>query len=146
MQAMVRAGLKRVSWKGEGFEVSLEREGERAEGTPLIMASHGSGVPHVMPVAPAPLPTAGPVAAPQAGGEGRYITSPMVGTFYAAASPQDAPFVKAGDRVEKETPVCIIEAMKVMNEVKAMTEGVVAEVLLKNGDPVEFGTKLFRVT
>ncbi len=74
-----------------------------------------------------------------------FIQSPMVGTFYSSPSPASAPFVKVGDRVEKNTVVCIIEAMKVMNEVKANVAGVVAEILIESGQPVEFGSKLFRL-
>ena len=77
--------------------------------------------------------------------EGTFVTSPMVGTFYATPSPDAPAFVKVGDRVSENTVVCIIEAMKVMNEVKANVAGTVAEVLLDSGHPVEFGSKLFRI-
>lgn len=76
---------------------------------------------------------------------GAYVTSPMVGSYYSSPSPEDLPFVKEGDKIEKGTVVCIIEAMKVMNEVKSSVAGVVAEVLVESGHPVEFGTKLFRI-
>jgi acetyl-CoA carboxylase biotin carboxyl carrier protein len=75
----------------------------------------------------------------------REIVSPMVGTFYRAASPDAAPFVDVGKTVTEDTVVCIIEAMKVMNEIKAETSGVIAEVLAENGKPVQFGQVLFRV-
>ncbi|MDE3055374.1 MAG: acetyl-CoA carboxylase biotin carboxyl carrier protein [Verrucomicrobiota bacterium] len=77
---------------------------------------------------------------------GTFITSPMVGTFYASPSPDKPPFVKVGDAVDGGTVVCIVEAMKVMNEVKAGMSGKVVEVLVHNGQPVEFGTRLFRIT
>lgn len=77
--------------------------------------------------------------------EGKFITSPMVGTLYAAPSPDDPPFVKVGDKVDEGAVVCIIEAMKVMNEVKAAISGTIAEILVENGHPVEFGTKIFRI-
>ncbi len=76
---------------------------------------------------------------------GKYVTAPLVGTFYRAASPDDPYFVKVGDRVNENTIVCIIEAMKVMNEVKAGLSGTVTEILLENAHPVEFGAKLFRI-
>jgi acetyl-CoA carboxylase biotin carboxyl carrier protein len=76
----------------------------------------------------------------------KYISSPMVGTFYYASSPESAAFVKVGDKVEKDTIVCIIEAMKVMNEIKSGISGTVVEILVENGHPVEFGTKLYRIT
>lgn len=77
--------------------------------------------------------------------EGKYVTAPMVGTLYTAPSPDDPPFIKVGDKVEENTVVCIIEAMKVMNEVKAGISGTVAEICIKNAHPVEFGTKLVRI-
>ncbi|MDR2539982.1 MAG: acetyl-CoA carboxylase biotin carboxyl carrier protein [Chlamydiales bacterium] len=76
---------------------------------------------------------------------GQYITAPLVGTFYSSASPDDEPFVKVGDMVKEDTVLCIIEAMKVMNEVKAGKSGKIAEILVENGYPVEFGTKMFRI-
>lgn len=69
----------------------------------------------------------------------------MVGTFYRAPAPESAPYVEVGQDVSEETVVCIIEAMKVMNEIKAETRGVIAEVLVENGTAVQFGQALFRV-
>ena len=71
------------------------------------------------------------------------IDSPLVGTFYKAASPDAAPFVQVGDRVNPDTTLCIIEAMKVMNEVKAEKSGVIKEILVENGQPVEYGQPMF---
>jgi acetyl-CoA carboxylase biotin carboxyl carrier protein len=76
----------------------------------------------------------------------QVIKSPMVGTFYAASKPDAAPFVKAGDTVHSDTTVCIIEAMKVYNEIQAECSGKIIAVLAKNGETVEFGKPLFRVT
>jgi acetyl-CoA carboxylase biotin carboxyl carrier protein len=75
----------------------------------------------------------------------KEIVSPMVGTFYRAASPDAPPFVDVGKTVTEEAVVCIIEAMKVMNEIKAETSGVIAEVVAENGKPVQFGQVLFKV-
>ena len=75
----------------------------------------------------------------------REIVSPMVGTFYRAGSPDASPFVDVGKTITEETVVCIIEAMKVMNEIKAETSGVIAEVMAENGKPVQFGQVLFKV-
>jgi len=77
---------------------------------------------------------------------GTYVTSPMVGTFYGSPAPDQPPFVKVGDRVDENTVVCIVEAMKVMNEVKAGISGTVAEILADSAQPVEFGTRLLRIT
>jgi acetyl-CoA carboxylase biotin carboxyl carrier protein len=73
------------------------------------------------------------------------ITSPMVGTFYSAASPDAPPYVSIGQEVTEDTVVCIIEAMKVMNEIKAEARGVLAEVVAENGKPVQYGQPLFRI-
>lgn len=149
MASMEKAGLKKVRIKEEkGFEIELEREDEHPP-----QPQHVRSEPihyHV----PHPHPHPQPSHHPRHGveeekrlekKEGDYITSPMVGTFYAAASPDDAAYVKVGDKVDEDTVVCIIEAMKVMNEVKAGKKGKIAEVLLSNSDPVEFGTNLFRI-
>lgn len=74
-----------------------------------------------------------------------FITSPMVGTYFSSSSPDDPSFVKVGDEVDEGTIVCIVEAMKVMNEVKAGKRGKVVEICVDNAHPVEFGTKLFRI-
>lgn len=102
--------------------------------------------------APAPAGTApGTAAAPAPTSESaasealKDIVSPMVGTFYRAGSPETPAFVDVGKEVSEETVVCIIEAMKVMNEIKAETKGVIAEIVAENGKPVQFGQVLFRV-
>lgn len=77
---------------------------------------------------------------------GTYVTSPMVGTFYSSPAPDQPPFVKIGDKVDESTVVCIVEAMKVMNEVKAGVSGTIAEILADTSQPVEFGTRLLRIT
>lgn len=79
----------------------------------------------------------------QSGGD--FVTAPLVGTFYASASPGEPAFVKVGDEIKEDTVVCIIEAMKVMNEVKAGKSGRVVEICVDNSSPVEFGTKLFKI-
>jgi acetyl-CoA carboxylase biotin carboxyl carrier protein len=73
------------------------------------------------------------------------VNSPLVGTFYRASSPEADPFAQEGDRVDEDTVLCIVEAMKVMNEIRAGVSGIVREILVKNGEPVEFGQPLFRV-
>jgi acetyl-CoA carboxylase biotin carboxyl carrier protein len=75
----------------------------------------------------------------------KEIVSPMVGTFYRSPSPDSAPYVQPGQEINEESVVCIIEAMKVMNEIKAEVRGVIVEVLVENGTPVQFGQPLFRV-
>jgi acetyl-CoA carboxylase biotin carboxyl carrier protein len=102
----------------------------------------------VSTVAPAPAVANGPATTPAALAESaalKDIVSPMVGTFYRAASPDASPFVDIGTKVDEDTVVCIIEAMKVMNEIKAEISGVIVEVVAENGKPVQFGQALFRV-
>jgi acetyl-CoA carboxylase biotin carboxyl carrier protein len=96
--------------------------------------------PAQAPAAPAASGPA-PVAAPA----GKTINSPMVGTFYLSSSPDAAAFVKIGDQVGPDTTICIIEAMKVFNEIPAETSGKITAVLVENGAPVEFGQPLFRI-
>jgi acetyl-CoA carboxylase biotin carboxyl carrier protein len=99
--------------------------------------------PQVSAAAVAPTPAASAAAS---SGEGiLQIVSPMVGTFYRAPSPDSPSFIEPGQEVNEDTVVCIIEAMKVMNEIKAETRGMIVEVLAQNGKPVEFGKPLFSV-
>jgi acetyl-CoA carboxylase biotin carboxyl carrier protein len=95
--------------------------------------------------ATAPPADAAPENAPATAAATKEITSPMVGTFYRAASPESPPFIGVGQEVNEDTVVCIIEAMKVMNEIKAEVKGVIAEVVAENGKPVQFGQALFKV-
>jgi len=148
---MEKSRMRRMVLKTEGFEIELERESFGTEMVmpelPQIMVGRAEALHPGLAAAPPPAP----ILAAQKGEEpplaarSRFITSPMVGTFYQAPSPEDPPFVRVGDLVEEETVVCIIEAMKVMNEVKAGMRGTVAEVLMQSGDPVEFGTKIIRI-
>ena len=110
------------------------------------------------PVAAAPVAAPAPAAAPspQSGGEaasqapaevpeedGFEVTAPMVGTFYAASSPGAAPYVQVGDRVNEGDTLCIIEAMKMMNQIEADVAGVIKSIRIQNGEPVEYGQVLF---
>ena len=105
-----------------------------------------------LPTVPAPLPSVAPSASSVASAGTKaeekdilVIKAPMVGAFYVAPSPESEPYVKVGSVVRPETTVCILEAMKVMNEVRAECSGEILEVLVKNGAPVEYGQPLFKV-
>jgi len=108
-------------------------------------------VPAATPQPTAPAAPAAPTAAAESASPAKpddgtmEINSPTVGTFYAAPSPDDPPFVKVGSKVQPDTVVCIVEAMKVFNQIPAEVSGVIAEILVENGDPVEFGQPLFKV-
>lgn len=126
---------------------------ELDDGTEKVQLKRGStaGPVHVVapqpvaaaPAAPAPSAPAAPAAAPAAAG--LTIDSPMVGTFYSASNPDTPAFVKPGDSVTSDTVVCIVEAMKVFNEIKAEKAGKIKSVLVQNGDAVEFGQALFEL-
>ncbi len=129
----------------QGERVSLKRAGHATAPTVQYVAP-----PPVPVAAAAPLPAAGAApasaAAPAASDEGLIpVKSPMVGTYYASPSPDAKPFISVGGAITAESVVCIIEAMKVFNEIKAETSGTVAKILVSNGQAVEFGQTLFFV-
>ncbi|MGL4766784.1 MAG: acetyl-CoA carboxylase biotin carboxyl carrier protein [Formosimonas sp.] len=128
-----------------------ELEITEAEGKVRIVKA-GAAQPVVYAQAPAAAPAVTAVAAPAAAAPvaevaaaptGHTVKSPMVGTFYGASSPGAAPFVAVGTAVKKGQTVCIIEAMKLLNEIEADADGVITQILVQNGDPVEFGQPLF---
>lgn len=147
MTAMERAGIKKMMIKEKtGYELHLERHvGPEYEPAHHPIFHHAPLREVDVSSKPHSLPPPAKQAIAEEEKPGSYVTSPMVGTYYAAPSPDDPLFVKVGDRVEEGTVVCIIEAMKVMNEVKAGMSGTVAEILISNAQPVEFGTKILRI-
>ena len=112
---------------------------------PAPVAMPASAPAPQAPAAPAPAPAAPPPtsAAPEAEEEGFEVAAPMVGTFYAAASPGAAPYVQVGDRINEGDTLCIIEAMKMMNQIEAETSGIIKSIRVQNGEPVEYGQTLF---
>jgi acetyl-CoA carboxylase biotin carboxyl carrier protein len=119
-----------------------------ASGAPVAAAPVVTHAPApVAPAAPAPSPAA-PVAEAKAPAEtpdeeGFAVTAPMVGTFYAASSPGAAPYVQVGDRVNEGDTLCIIEAMKMMNQIESDASGVIKSIRVQNGEPIEYGQVLF---
>lgn len=111
---------------------------------PAVAAAVQAPAPAPVP-APVPAPQAAPAQPPQPAPKLAEITAPLVGTFYSSPSPKDPPFVKIGDTVTKGQTVCIVEAMKVFNNIPSEVDGVVREICAKNEQPVEFGQVLFRV-
>jgi acetyl-CoA carboxylase biotin carboxyl carrier protein len=122
----------------DGFRLKLQK----GAGEQTVFTQPAPAAPAPAPAAEASTSTAAP--APEKSAL-KDILSPMVGTFYRAGSPEAQPFVDVGKEVSEESVVCIIEAMKVMNEIKAETKGVIAEIVAENGKPVQFGQVLFRV-
>jgi acetyl-CoA carboxylase biotin carboxyl carrier protein len=126
----------------EGFKITLKKG---TDFQPVVTAAPQVAIPAPAPAA-ANVSTPGAAApAPRETEKLQEITSPLVGTFYGSPSPESPPFVTPGQEITEDTVVCIIEAMKVMNEIKAMCRGVLAEVVAENGTPVQFGQVMFRV-
>jgi acetyl-CoA carboxylase, biotin carboxyl carrier protein len=124
----------------EGFKLELEAQRPVA---PVIAAT--AVPPSAIPTQTVPANVTGSSGTGEEKSKLKEIVSPMVGTFYRAPSPDSAPYVQPGQEINEEAVVCIIEAMKVMNEIKAEVRGVIVEVLVENGTPVQFGQPLFRV-
>lgn len=147
VRLMVDNDLTEMDLQDEQESVSLRRGHPPVAGGPVMYAhapAPGAHASHPSPAAPA-ASGGGPAPAGDADAGLIAIESPMVGTFYSAASPDSPPFIKPGAQVTPDSVVCIIEAMKVFNEIKAEKSGVVEKILVKNGEPVEFGQKLFLV-
>ena len=150
---MKRSELSEFEFEEEGFKIKIKRG---SAGQPIIMSA-----PIGMSASPFPTLTAAPEvrlpdpvsassAAPAAATGGdeigfTYVKSPMVGTFYKSPSPETPPFVSVNGKIEEKSVVCIIEAMKIMNEIQAETKGTIVEVLVESGQPVEYGQRLFKV-
>jgi len=144
-----RSELTEFAIEEKDFKLKICREGTGAGAAPVAPVQ-GLLAPNA-PLAAAPAHTATAAAPPPAAAVPEeeenvtYIKSPMVGTFYHASSPDSAPFVEEGSKVTETSIVCIIEAMKIMNEIQAETKGTIVEVLVENGQPVEYGQHLFKV-
>jgi acetyl-CoA carboxylase biotin carboxyl carrier protein len=125
-------------------EISQYQTAHIEEATPLAyLPPHQGMVPQQVQAGPA---QGAETAVPENKDDGlAEITSPMIGTFYRSSSPESASYVEVGSEVEPDTVVCIVEAMKVMNEIKAEAKGVITKVMLENAKPVEFGQPLFKI-
>lgn len=130
IELLDESGLAEIEIKQGDDSVRISRH---AQGAPLTVSSPAS--------APAPI-DAPPAASPAPEDEGMAVTAPMVGTFYAAPSPGASPYVQVGDRVSAGDTLCIIEAMKMMNQIEADVGGVVKSIRIQNGEPVEYGQTL----
>jgi acetyl-CoA carboxylase biotin carboxyl carrier protein len=149
---MKRSDLTEFAVEEEGFKLKIRRG---SNGLPVISSGgsySGSNNPFPAyqaqapaPAAPAPAPAAAPAAPAAEDASIIYVKSPMVGTFYRSPSPESKSFADVGTKITETSVVCIIEAMKIMNEIQSEVKGTVLEILIENGQPVEYGQKLFKV-
>jgi acetyl-CoA carboxylase biotin carboxyl carrier protein len=149
IDAAKAADLTELVYENGETRVTIRR------GEPAPAAAPAAAVPAPAPTAPGvgavPVPAAEPAPAPDPAADAAppshlvEVTAPIVGTFYAAPAPDAPAYVKVGDHVQAGSVLCIIEAMKLMNEIEAETSGTVAEVLVRNEEPVEYGQVLFRI-
>ena len=137
VEMMSQHDLTEFKIESEEMKLCLKRGSAKEFAAPVVAQAI---IPQagIAPVAAAPAP-----AAPAASGAVQTINSPIVGTFYRASSPDADAFVNVGSRVDAETVVCIVEAMKTMNEIKAEKSGIIKEILVENGQPVEYDQPLF---
>ncbi len=148
MKAMKQLGVAELEIETPEERIRLKRGPDEAiAGAPVAMLA--SAAPSILPpgsIPPPPMPSAVPPhGAPVDDPSVVFVTSPFVGTFYRAPSPDAAAFVEIGQSIAAGTVLCIVEAMKLMNEIESEVGGTIVEILVENGKPVEFGDKLFKV-
>ena len=143
---MKKNSVSEFELEKEDFKIKLKRSANGGAAAPVAYeeAPLVTYAPPVALASGAPSMTGAPTAAGLNSGE-QEIKSPMIGTFYRSPSPEAGPYVEVGMEVNPETVVCIIEAMKVMNEIKAEARGIITQVLIENGKPVEFGQPLYKI-
>jgi acetyl-CoA carboxylase biotin carboxyl carrier protein len=142
---MKRSELTEFAVEEEGFKLKIRRG---LNGNPAATSNGGPVIPAVEwsgNQAPAGANSATASGADKEEAGIGYIKAPMVGTFYSSPSPESPPFVEIDAKVEENSVICIIEAMKIMNEIQAEAKGTVIEVLVENGQPVEYGQRLFKI-
>jgi acetyl-CoA carboxylase biotin carboxyl carrier protein len=147
VQLVERSDVTLIEWEKGSDKVVIQRGAVAAPAVvapaPVVHAAPVAAT--IAPLAAAPAPPAAKAEAKPADKPGTLVTSPFVGTFYRAPSPEAPPFVEVGTKVKKGQTLCIVEAMKLMNEIEAEQDGTVAEILAQNATPVEFGEALFRI-
>ena len=144
MKLMDEHGLSQFQYEKEDFNLKLKK-GTDLEEIQKLIASVPSGGGQIAAPAAAPAIATAPDGEASKGLSGEAISSPMVGTFYRKPTPDDPDFVSVGDTISEGQTLCIIEAMKVMNEIKAERSGTIAQICVDDGNPVQFGDDLFRV-
>jgi acetyl-CoA carboxylase biotin carboxyl carrier protein len=141
IKVLEKSGITHIEWTKGDEKVVLSRG--VAAGAPVYAAA--APIAAAIPAAAAPAPKAEAKAEAKADKPGTIVNSPFVGTFYRAPAPDAAPFTDVGQKVKKGQTLCIVEAMKLMNEIECEVDGTVAEILVQNATPVEFGEPLFRI-
>ncbi len=139
-----QSDIQELKLEGDDFRLEVRRNLPLTQPVTVVPGSVLPAAP-VSPPPAAAAPSTPPPVTPAVRADLVDITAPMVGTFYRATSPGDQPFVEIGSRITVGQPVCILEAMKLMNELEAEVGGEVVEILVENGTPVEFGQVLLRV-
>lgn len=142
-----KSGVTEVEIEQKDFKITIKAEQKRAEAPIIVQAAAPALAPQAAPAA-APVAAPAAPAAPAAGGEdSKYITvkSPMIGTFYRSSGPDKDAFVSVGSTISKGSPICIIEAMKLFNEIEAEISGKIVKVLVDDASPVEYDQPLFLV-
>ncbi len=146
---MRKAELSEVNIEQEGLKLNLKKDEKSVAPAPLLQPAPAPATAPAPAPAPAPLPSSvipsAPAAPAPAPVDGTTVPSPMVGTFYASPSPDSPVFIKEGAKVEVGQTLCIIEAMKLMNEIKAETAGTFVKFCVENAQPVEYGQRLFKI-
>lgn len=140
-----KSDVTHIAWAKGDEKVVIRRGGVAAPAPVFHAAPVAAPVPAALAPVAAPAPAAAPKAEAKADKPGVEVKSPFVGTFYRAPSPDSPPFVDVGHKVKKGQTLCIVEAMKLMNEIEAEADGTVAEIYVQNATPVEFGEPLFRI-
>ena len=138
---MTQNDLSEFSLEDNGFKLALKRGAKE-----VIVSAVPAAMPMVAPVADMVAPVSVPVAPAAPAQEvvsGTEVKSPIVGTFYSKPAPDASDYVKVGDKVTADTVICIVEAMKVLNEIKAEVSGTIKKVLKENGEPVQYGEPMF---
>ena len=135
LQTLEDGGVSEFEYQDDSYRVRV------ALGSNQVVATAAP-----VPASPSPQASAAPATSTTEEAEGVvYVTSPFVGTFYRASAPDASPFVEVGSQVKKGQALCIVEAMKLMNEIEAEIDGSISEVLVQNGESVEFGQRLFKL-
>jgi acetyl-CoA carboxylase biotin carboxyl carrier protein len=134
-----------LAWERSGHKLRIRRGAPTATVAQVVHHAPAPVVPLAAAPAIAPVPSSASPAAKASDKPGFVITAPLVGTFYRSPSPDSAVYVDVGSVVKKGQVLCIVEAMKLMNEIESEVSGTVAEILVQNGTPVEFGQPLFRI-